>query len=80
MLAQVLIEAVARGADPKAVLVLLEDDYEDKVRGLQLQLRMTAEEINYFRRQLALRKQSYLNLQREMAALRAQQGATAHKV
>lgn len=74
-----LIEKVAQGAGPRAALS--EDvGYEDKIRGLQLQMKMAMEEINYFRRQLALRKQSYTNLQREMAALRSQQGNEPHKV
>ena len=76
--AQTLIEQVAQGKDPRAVL--REDNYEDQVRGLNLQMRMAMEEITYFRRQLALRKQNYQNLQKELAALRSRQGALPHKV
>jgi len=76
--AQALIEQVTQGKDPRAVL--REDNYEDQVRGLNLQMRMAQEEITYFRRQLALRKQNYQNLQKELATLRSRQGALPHKV
>lgn len=76
--AQDLIEQVAQGEDPRVVLG--EDTYADKVRGLLLQMKMTLEEISYYRRQIALKKQSYQNLQRELAALRGAVGSPPHKV